>query len=111
MAKIVLRFRAADRRIFDALKSGVKRVETRAATTKYAGVVPGDELVLVCGRDNFRKPINLVRYYATIEEMLREIPYQEIMPWARSVQEVNQTYAGFPGYPAKIKQFGIVALS
>ena len=36
--KAVLRFRAVNRDVFDMIRSGAKKVETRAATRKYATI-------------------------------------------------------------------------
>jgi len=42
-AKIIqLRFRQVNKDIFEAIKSGEKKIETRAATEKFRGVSAGD---------------------------------------------------------------------
>ncbi len=45
---IVFRFRTINKDIFEAIKSGKKKVETRAATEKYRNIKAGDTVKLVC---------------------------------------------------------------
>jgi len=111
MAKFVLRFRTADRRIFNALKSGDKTIETRAATPRFAKIKPGDELILICGQKRLTRPVSRVEHFESLEKMLGQIPYTKIMPWVSSREEAIKVYYSFPRYPEKIKQFGILALS
>lgn len=108
--KIVLRVREVDRKIFDDVKSGKKTVETRAATTKFCRIQPGDILVMVCGKDKFEKEIVCVEIFQTIPKMLQKYKVENIMPDASSEEDLIKMYSSFPGYEEKIKKFGLVAL-
>ena len=111
MKKFVLRFRAQDRAIFNALKSGQKRVETRAATERFRRVKVGDKLIFICGQDRFEKEVRAVSHFPSIEAMLHEVGFRQIAPWLNSAEELVSLYQSFPGYPEKIAKFGILAFS
>ncbi len=41
--------------------------------------------------------------------MIKKIPYKEIMPSVKSVEEMKKAYSSYSGYNEKIKEFGIFA--
>lgn len=103
-----IRFREQDKNSFDAIRSGEKRIETRAATEKYTVIEAGDMIVFECARETFSKTV-VVRYlWKTVEAMVKEVPLKKVIPWVETVEEAKAVYASFPGYEEKIKQFGIV---
>ena len=107
---IALKFREANRDIFEAIKSGIKKVETRAATEKYRGLKGGEKVKLICGTDTFQKEIVKVTIFASIEGLLKKYRPEEINPKVNSREELAQMFYSFPGYKEKIKQFGFVAI-
>lgn len=107
--KHTLRFRAAHRDIFNAIRRGRKRVETRAATAKYRGIGVGDTLSFVCGRDTFEKLVRSVRVFRTIAALLKRYSAMQIHPSAKSAKELRAAYYGFPNYREKIRKHGIIA--
>lgn len=111
MAKkpIILKFRTTNRDIFDAIVSGKKKIETRAATDKYRNVKVGDKLILVCGRKKIEKKVERVEYFKTIGTILKKYKPETINPKTHSAKEAREMWYGFPGYKEKIKKFGLVA--
>ncbi len=105
-----VRFRAVNRGIFEAIRSGRKNVETRAATERYRGIVGGDTVVLVCGRDRCIKQVERVEYFRTFAAMLRRYAIHEINPNVTSAKELREMYSSFPGYREKVKKHGFIAL-
>ncbi len=105
-----LRFRVIDRDNFNEIKYGLKTVETRANTERYANVKTRDILLFVCGKDRLRKKIRRVRRFKTIAAMTRAISYKKIMPSVSSIRGMREVYYGYPNYKEKIKKFGIVAM-
>src|SRR3989338_2693447 len=105
--KIILRFREENRDIFDAIKDGRKKIETRAATKKYQKIKAGDVLVFVCGKDRFEKPIWSVRFFKTISAMLKKYRVRQINPNVKNEKELVKMYYDFPKYKEKIKKFGL----
>jgi ASC-1-like (ASCH) protein len=104
-----LRFRAVDKKNFDEVKNGSKPIETRAATMKYRLIEVGDTLLFVCGKERLSKKILKKYYFPSIDAMIKKIPYQEIMPSVKSIEEMKKTYSSYSGYNKKIKKFGIFA--
>ncbi|TSC78766.1 MAG: hypothetical protein G01um101433_98 [Parcubacteria group bacterium Gr01-1014_33] len=110
MKNWILRIRASDKQIFDDIKSGLKTVETRAATEKYRKIAPGDTLIFTCEKERMRKTVKEVTRFATRDKMCKEIPFKQISPRAATEKEAKEKYDTFPGYQEKIKKFGLVAL-
>ncbi|MFH0806193.1 MAG: hypothetical protein V1885_00470 [Candidatus Brennerbacteria bacterium] len=105
-----LRFRATNRDIWTAIKSGKKKVETRAATSRYRKIEVGDRVVLVCGSSRFTKKISKVRIFKSVRGLTRVYNPQSINPACRTIKELEAMYFSFPGYREKIKKHGIIAL-
>lgn len=108
--KYVLRFGAANKDIFDAIKDGTKKVETRAATTKFRNIKAGDTVILICGAKRFEKTVRSVHIYKTIRALLRSHEPKEINPRVSTEAELMDMYYSFPGYRDKIKKFGLIVL-
>lgn len=104
-----LRFRAQNREIFEAIKDGRKKVETRAASPKFSSIKTGDIILLVCGNQKFERKINMAAKFKTIEDLLEKYQIKEINPFVNSLVELKKMYFGFPGYRKKIKKYGLMA--
>ena len=109
MKSWTLRFREIDKKNFDQVKNGSKPVETRAATVKYQPIKVGDKLVFVCGKEKFEREVVSKRHFQSIDEMITEIPYTNIMPNVNSVEELKAAYHSYNGYEEKIREFGLFA--
>ncbi|HZZ99766.1 MAG TPA: hypothetical protein VFK07_03615 [Candidatus Paceibacterota bacterium] len=105
----VLRMRAENKDIFDAIRAGKKKVETRAATDKYRKIQEGDKLKFVCGGDSFQRNVVSVQRFKNIKTILKKYKPQEINPKNKTEKEVTETYYSFPEYREKIKKFGLIA--
>lgn len=108
--KIQLRFRAVDRDIFEAIRDGEKKVETRAATTRYRDIKAGDILRFVCGKDSFEKKAKKAQLLKSIPSLLQKYCANEINPFVNSQAELQKMYYSYPNYREKIKKFGIIAI-
>lgn len=104
-----LRFSQMNYDIFRAIKSGKKRIETRAATPKNLLIKQGHILRLVCGDKEFKKDVLRVRIFKTIELLLLKYKPEEIHPKIKTKEELTKLYYSFPNYKEKIKKNGIVA--
>lgn len=105
-----LRFRETDRDIFEAIRSGKKKVETRAAGEKYRKIKKGDTLMMVCGRDKFEKQVKNVKIFKTIAALLKKYKPDQINPAVKTEKELREMYYGFPNYREKIKKCGLTAM-
>ena len=104
-----LRFRKVDKRNFEELRSGIKSVETRAASIKHQPIEKGDTLIFICGKDKFSKIITKKNHFKSIDAMFNKVPFRKIMPDLKSKQEAEKRYYSYPNYKEKIKEFGILA--
>lgn len=107
---IQLRFRAVNRNIFEAIRKGKKKVETRAATARYRNSKAGDTLRFVCGKDSFEKKAKKVQIFKSIPSLLQKYRANEINPFVDSQAELQKMYYSYQNYREKIKQFGIIAI-
>lgn len=108
--KHVFIIREVDRRVFEAIKNGEKKVETRKASEKYLAIQKGDIAVFKCGNDILEKEILETKHFKSIEEMLAVYSFKQIMPFVNSKEEMLEVYYSFPGYREAIAQNGIVAM-
>ncbi|TSC78559.1 MAG: hypothetical protein G01um101429_735 [Parcubacteria group bacterium Gr01-1014_29] len=108
--QIVLRFRAVNKDIFNMIRLGKKRVETRAATMKYRNISPGDSIIFVCGTKRFTKTVAKASRFKSIRAMLRVYDMKDIMPSLNSEKELREAYYSYQNYKEKIKKFGIITL-
>lgn len=104
-----LKIRGQDKNIFEAIKSGKKKIETRAATGKYRTVKEDDILEFFCGKDKFRKKVKSAEIFKTIGALLKKYKLQQINPNIKIEKELWQMYCDFPNYREKIKKYGLVA--
>jgi len=105
-----LKFRQTDKDNFDEVKAGLKTIETRAASFKYKNIQAGDILIFACGKERLSKQVVKRQHFPSVEEMVKEIPFNKIMPGVKSVEEMKKVYSSYPDYDEKIKEFGILAL-
>lgn len=111
MNKIVqLKFREINRDIFEAIQSGVKKIETRAATKKYAKLQTGDQVELICGKDKLIKEVIQVKIFKDVQAILQVYRPQDINPATKTEAESEKMWYGFPGYKEKIAKYGLIAL-
>ncbi|MBI2406500.1 MAG: hypothetical protein HYV25_02870 [Candidatus Harrisonbacteria bacterium] len=106
----LLRFRSVNRDIFEAIRAGKKKVETRAATARYAGIKAWDVVTFLCGKDKFQRRVKRATIFRTIGAMLKKYTVRDINPECATAKELRGLYFSFPGYKEKIKKFGLIAL-
>ena len=106
---MVLRFRQINRNTFEAIRNGKKKVETRAATTKYADIKKDDMVKFVCGSSSFIRKVKKVQKFKTVDLMLKKYKVKDINPFIKTKEELLEKYYSFPGYKEKIKRYGLIA--
>ena len=108
MKRRVLCFAIIHRRTFELIRAGKKTVETRAGSSRYQDIEPGDILVFSCGQDRFEKVVKRVYRATTPEELLAQVPFQLISPELNSEEATIERWHSFRGYPERIKEFGLL---
>lgn len=106
----ILKIRSTDKEIFEAINSGRKKVETRAATARNVKMQAGEEILFICGKQSLKKAIDKATKYKTIKAMLKDYKVKQIAPDLKTENELRDMYFAWPSYRDKIKQFGLVAL-
>jgi ASC-1-like (ASCH) protein len=109
--KVILRFRAANRDIFEAILSGRKKIETRAASSKFKNIKAGDTVILVCGKERTEKKVIKAERFRSIGEILNKYKPEEINPKIHTAKEACEMWNSFPGYKEKIKKSGLIAIT
>lgn len=107
--KRILRFRAVNRDIFEQIRTGKKRVETRAASPSYRKISAGDELIFVCGQERFSTRVQRVRHFDSIESLLKQFTVNDIMPTLSTREELLASYHSYPHYRERLKLHGLLA--
>ena len=105
----ILKIAGGGKYIFEAIRAGKKKVETRAGTVKYQKIKTGDFLIFSCDGEKFEKKIKKVKHFSGIKEILKVYKPEEINPRTHSEKEAKEVYYSFPGYKEKIEQFGLFA--
>ncbi len=47
--------------------------------------------------------------FKSIDEMLKELDFKQVMPFVDSVEQMKATYFSFPKYKEKINKHGLIA--
>lgn len=105
-----LRFREVNRDIFEAIRDGRKKIETRAATVRYQKIKKGDRVILVCGKDLFEKQVADMQIFRSIDALLKKYRVEQINPNVETEEELKKLYYSFPGYREKISKHGLIAI-
>lgn len=103
-------FNKINKDIFEALRKGVKKVETRAATAKYKKLEADGVISFSCAGEMFEKKIAKVTQFPSIDALLKKYKPADINPKLKTRDEIVKMYHSFPGYEEKIKEFGIIAI-
>lgn len=92
------------------LRDGRKRVETRAATSKYQNIKVGEVISFFCDGKIFEKEASKVTHFSSIDALLKKYKPVDINPTRKTKEDIVKMYHSFPRYEEKIKEFGIVAI-
>jgi ASC-1-like (ASCH) protein len=112
MKSYTLPISARFRPTFNALRDGEKKVETRAATKRYADIAKGDTLVFSCGKSKkFSKKVTKVEKFRSIGALYRKYKPHHIDPSWKTEAEGRKAWASFPNYTEKIKEYGLIAVT
>ena len=107
---MVLTFNKNNKNIFDAIKHGKKKVETRAATEKYQKIKEGDIVTFSCEGDTFDKKVSQVYHVTSIDLLLVMYKPEDINPGLTTKEETIEMYHSFPDYKEKIEAFGLIVI-
>ncbi len=109
MKKYVLKIRAADKEIFEAIRKNKKTVETRVDSPAYQDIAVGDMLIFSCAGKKLSRPVKRIRKFKSIRAIAQIYPITAINPSVSTEAELRAMYYGFSGYKERIKKYGILA--
>ncbi|MDB4940113.1 MAG: uncharacterized protein JWO40_538 [Candidatus Doudnabacteria bacterium] len=113
MTNHILNFREVDKKTFELIRDGVKKVETRAGSKEYLLIQAEDTITFVCGSENVTKKVIKANRFKSFTELFNWYrPWDinpDIMRGPTSESEMIDVYRSFPGYPERIMEFGILA--
>ncbi len=107
---MLLVFNKINKDIFEMLRDGRKRIETRAATSKYKKIQAGDIMEFSCGHERFSRTVAKAMHFDSIESLLKKYKPEDINPILRTKEQITEMYYSFPGYKDKIEKEGIIAI-
>ena len=90
------------------IKSGKKKIETRAAIASYRKIKKGDTIVFVCGGKKIEKKVVQAVLYKSIGSLFKHYKVKDIFPSLNNVSEARRVYYSFPDYRDKIKKYGLI---
>lgn len=103
-----LPIRKQDMAFFDAISDGSKKIETRAGSPAYSRIKEGDVLVFSCFGKKIKKIAQKIHHFKSVEELLKNFNFKEIMPLASSKEEAIKTWHSFPKYKERLIKYGIL---
>ena len=107
----ILPFADENQDTFNLIKSGQKTMETRAGGPKYQHIKAGDCVTFTCRDDSFQKQVVSVSHFKDIDELLSNYAVKDINPTLSTKEEPMAAYSSFPGYKARIEEFGILVFN
>lgn len=93
---------------FHLIKSGAKKIETRAGSEEYLKIKVGDQIRFSCGIENCIRTVKHVDHFKSLVELLNRYNFATIHPGITSRDELMRQYMGFPGYTERINRYGIL---
>jgi len=98
-----LKIRAIDRGIFEDIKNGLKKIETRAAIAGYCKIKKGDKIVFVCGQEKIEKKIEEAALYKNIGDLFKHYGVKDIFPRLTTVGEATKNIIVFLTIAKKLR--------
>jgi ASC-1-like (ASCH) protein len=77
---------------FSFIRKGIKPVEGRKKTHRYAKIQKGDRIHFINGSESFVTEVTEVREYPSIEMYLEDVTLEKALPGVKSLEEALQIY-------------------
>lgn len=100
----ILPIRETDKEIYDLIKNGKKKVETRGGGPRYANISDRDVVKIKCGKDSFLRRVKNVKKFKSVDEMLKIYDVLDIDPRISTAEELKKLYRSFPGQEERLVQ-------
>ena len=95
---------------FSKIKHGIKKIEGRKCSAKYAALQPGEIIKFYCDQDSFLAEVVKIVKYLTLEDYLTVEGVENALPGVKSFDEAVNIYLGFNSRE-RLKQYdGFLAI-
>ena len=95
---------------FSKIKSGIKKIEGRKYSDKYASLQSGEVVMFYCNDDSFLVEIVKVVAYPTVEEYIKTEGVSRVLPGIASFNDALNVYLGFNSKEQIQKSGGFLAI-
>jgi len=92
------------------IKNGSKTVEGRINSGMFLKFRAGDEVRFFCNTDEVTCRVTKITSYNSFRDMLEATGVENCLADVRSLEEGVRIYDNIPGYAAKARQFGVLAI-
>lgn len=94
---------------FSYIRQGIKPVEGRKKTHRYAKIKAGDRIQFLNGDEHFLVDVIEVREYPTIEDYLKDVTLEKALPGVKTMKEALDIYYEWSP-KEKIRQYGFLGI-
>ncbi len=102
-------FLVDNRDTFNLIKSGSKKIETRAGNLDYLKIKAGDSIEFSCGDESFVRLVRNKHSFSSLDELFTAYLPAQINPGFSDYEELRKLYLTFPGYKERIQEYGVLA--
>lgn len=95
---------------FSKIKNGLKKIEGRKYSTKYASLKNGEILKFLCEQQSFLTEVVKVVHYHTLEDYLVSEGIENALPGIDTFSEALNIYLGFNSREQLDKAGGFLAI-
>ena len=96
-----------DKDIFDMIRDGRKKVETRAGGPKYQNVAVVDAFIFSCAGRTCKKTVSKVKHFKTMQAVFKTYRPEQIAPSTTNRKDLIDMWNRFPNYTEKIAESGV----
>lgn len=94
---------------FSYIRQGIKPVEGRKKTHRYAKIRAGDRINFMNGKEHFLVDVIEVREYPTIEKYLEDVTLEKALPGVKTTKEALDIYYAW-STEENIRQYGFLGI-
>jgi ASC-1-like (ASCH) protein len=95
---------------FKLIQEGKKTIEGRIYSGPTRDLRCGDRLTFINQNEKARCEVVAIHVYNTFREMFSKENMQKLLPGVRTIEEGVRLYESLPGYPERVKRYGVAAI-
>ncbi len=107
MKNWTLSYPTADKENFEAIRKGIKSIETRPGISKYKMIKVGDTITFTCNGAHFTKEVVKRYHWPSPEALVREVHFKKVLPSANTTNETEGAFENDPEYTENMATWGM----